>query len=158
MKQIILILITLFTVFTSVEAAKLKKNDIVRIWNVTKVETTDQTLNFMTQDIDFSKLLVEFTKSGTVSILGKDTKTKYTIKGDKIILSEGLIKEPKSEIKASIQSENLLLNISADLVKQILLIIKDQYTKSGGDAFIAKMIENAAKTYSIEAVITLKRK
>lgn len=142
-----------------VEAAGLKKKDIIKIWTVTKVETTDPSLNLMAQSIDLSKLLVEFTKSGTVLISGKDTKTKYTVKGDKIILSEGLIKEqPSAEVKASISSDNLSLDVSADLMKRILLIIKDQYTKSGGDAFISKMIENAANTYSIEAVITLKHK
>ncbi|MDR0384871.1 MAG: hypothetical protein LBH60_02190 [Prevotellaceae bacterium] len=112
----------------------------------------------MMRDFDLSKLSVEFTKAGVVMISGKDTKTKYRAEGNKIILSEGMIKIPRAEVKANIKSGNLTVDISADLMKQILLAVKDQYLKSGGEVLIAKMIENAAKTYSIEAIIILKRK
>jgi hypothetical protein len=156
MKRIILISIVLFTALVSAATTK-PKSEITGIWNVLKIETTDQSLNLMMQDADLSKLSIEFAKSGTVLISGKDTKTKYSVKGDKIILSEGMIKE-RSEVKKSIKSGNLSINIPADLVKQILLIIREHYVKSGGDSFIAKMIESIANTYSIEAVITLKRK
>jgi hypothetical protein len=158
MRRFFLITVLFFTTLTTVEAAKLK-NEIRGIWSVQKIETTDQSLNFLIKDYDFSKLLVEFTKSGVVMLSGKDTKTKYSVTGDKIVLSEGMIKEiQRTEVKASIKSGNLTVNLPADLVKQILLTFKDMYLKSGGEAFIAKMIENAAKTYSIEAVIILKRK
>jgi hypothetical protein len=116
----------------------------------------------MIKDYDFSTLYVEFTKSGVVLLSGKDTGTKYSVSGNKIVLSEGMINRMKeiqrAEVQASIKSGNLTLNLSADLVKQILLTAKDMYLKSGGELFIAKMIENAAKTCSIEAVITLKHK
>jgi hypothetical protein len=147
----------LFTVSATVGAARLK-NGIRGIWNVVKIETTDQSLNFMIRNIDLSKSSVEFTKSGNILISGKDTKTKYSVKGDKIILSEGIIKESRFEVKAGIKSDSLSANIPAGMMKQILLTVKDQYAKSGGDAFLVKMIENAAQTYSIEATVTLKRK
>jgi hypothetical protein len=158
MKRFLLILVLVFAAAATVEAAKLK-NEIPGIWSVQKIETTDQSLNLMMKDSDFSKFLVEFTKSGFVLISGKDTKTKYGVSGNKIILSEGMIKDiPQAEVKANIKSGNLTVNLPADLVKQILLTIQDIYIKSGGEVFIAKMIENAAKTYNIEAVIILKRK
>ncbi|MDR2383004.1 MAG: hypothetical protein LBD76_03855 [Prevotellaceae bacterium] len=138
--------------------AKLK-NEIQGIWNVQKVETTDQSLNFLVKDYDFSKMLVEFTKSGVVTLSGKNTGTKYRVAGNKIVFSEGIIKEIQdAEVNANLKSGNLTLNLSADLVSQILLVFKDEYLKSGGEAFIAKMIETAAKTSNIEAVIILKRK
>jgi hypothetical protein len=155
MKRIILILFLFFAVSAE---AKLK-DEIAGIWNVLKVETTDQSLNSMIQESDLSKLFVEFAKSGAVLISGNDTKTKYSVDGSKIIFSEGAAKEiSNAEVKANIKSDILTLNLNAELVKQIMLIVKDLYVKSGGDAFIAKMIENAAKTYRIEAIITLKRK
>ncbi|MDR2286551.1 MAG: hypothetical protein LBE04_03620 [Prevotellaceae bacterium] len=158
MKRFLLIPVLFLATLATVEAAKLK-NEIPGIWSVLKVETTDQNLNAMFKDSDFSKLLVEFTKTGTVLILGKDTETKYRVEGNKVVLSGGMIKDmPKAEVKASIKSDNLTLNLPADLVKQILLTAKDTYVKSGGEVFIAKMIESIATTYSIEAVITLKRK
>ncbi|MDR3245186.1 MAG: hypothetical protein LBT50_01985 [Prevotellaceae bacterium] len=155
MKQIILVLF----LFLTVSAGAKLKNEITGKWSVQKVETTDQSLNSMIQESDFSKLIVEFAKSGSVLISGTDTKTKYSVDGDKITFSEGLAKEiSKAEVEANIKSGILTINLNAELVKQIMLIVKDQYVKSGGEAFIAKMIENAAKTYRIEAVITLKRK
>jgi hypothetical protein len=158
MKRLFLISILIFATLATAEAAKLK-NEIQGKWSVQKVETTDQSLNFMIKDYDLSKLLVEFTKSGVVMLSGKDTGTKYRVAGNKIVLSEGMINEIKqAEVKASIKSGNLTMNLSADLVKQILLTVKDMYLKSGGEVFVAKMIENIAKTHSIEAVIILKRK
>ncbi|MDR1169748.1 MAG: hypothetical protein LBK97_02815 [Prevotellaceae bacterium] len=158
MKRLFLITVLFFAALATAGAVKLK-NEIRGIWNMSKIETTDPSLNLMIQNYDLSKLPVEFTESGFVFISGKDTKTKYRVEGNKIILSEGMIKEiPRAEVKANIKSENLTVNLPADLTKQILLTIKDQYVKSGGEAFIAKMIENAAKTYSIEAIIILKRK
>ncbi|MDR1582239.1 MAG: hypothetical protein LBS55_03105 [Prevotellaceae bacterium] len=158
MKRFILVLVLFFTTLGTVEATKLK-NEIQNIWSVSKIETTDPNLNILMQGSDFSKYLVEFTKSGFVIVLGKDTKTKYHVSGDKIILSEGMVKEmSQTEVKANIKSGNLTVNVPADLVKQILLTVKEQYSKSGGDSFVAMMIENIAKTYRIEAVIVLKRK
>jgi hypothetical protein len=139
-------------------AAQLK-TEIRGTWSVLKIETTEQSLNLMIQNSDFSNILVEFTKSGFVMISGKDTKTKYRIEKDNIILSEGMAKKiTRPEAKANIKSDNLTINLTADLVKQILLIIKDRYLESGGEAFIAKMIENITKTHDIEAVIIFKRK
>jgi hypothetical protein len=158
MKRFFLIQTLFFATLTTVEAAKLK-NEIQGIWNVQKVETTDQSLNFLMKDYDFSKLSVEFTKSGVVLLSGKDTGTKYRVTENKLVLSGGIIKEPpQAEVKASIKSDSLTVNLPADFVKQILLTVKDMYVKSGGEAFIAKMIESVANTYSIEAVIVLKRK
>jgi hypothetical protein len=140
------------------EAAQLK-TEIQGIWSVQKIETTEQSLNLMMQNSDFSNVLVEFAKSGFVMISGKDTKTKYRIEKDKIILSEGMAKGiTHPEAKANIKSGNLTINLTADLVKQILLMVKDRYVESGGEAFIAKMVENIAETNAIEAVIILKRK
>jgi hypothetical protein len=158
MKRFLVILVLFFATAATVEAAKLK-NEIHGIWSVLKIETTDQSLNLITKDADFSKITVEFTKSGVVLISGKDTQTKYSVAGNTVILSEGMIKDmSKAEVKASIKSGSLTLNLPADLVKQIMLTVKDMYVKSKGETFIAKMIEDIAKTYSIEAVITLKRK
>jgi hypothetical protein len=158
MKRFLLIPVLFLATLATVEAAKLK-NEIPGIWSVLKVETTEQDLNSMLKDSDFSKLLVEFTKTGAVMISGKDTETKYRVEGNKVVLSGGMIKNmSKAEVKASIKSGNLTLNLPADLVKQILLTAKDMYLKSGGEVFIAKMIESIATTYSIGAVITLKRK
>jgi hypothetical protein len=158
MRRFLLIPVLFFATLATVEAAKLK-NEIQGIWSVQKIETTDQSLNMMMKDSDFSKFLVEFTKNGVVLISGRETGTRYRVEGNKLILSEGMIKDmSKAEVKASVKSGNLTLNLPADLVKQILLTVKDMYMKSKGETFIAKMIENAAKTYSIEAVITLKRK
>jgi hypothetical protein len=158
MRRFFLISILIFTILATADATRLK-NEIQGKWSVQKVETTDQSLNFMIKDYDFSKLLVEFTKSGVVTLSGKDTGTKYRVAGNKIVLSEGMIKEIQdAEVKASVKSGNLTMNLPAALVKQIMLSFKDIYLKSGGEVFIAKMIENAAKTYSIEAVIILKRK
>jgi hypothetical protein len=157
MKRFCTVTFLFFATSVTVGVARLK-NEIPGIWNVLKIETTDQNLNFMMRDFDLSKLSVEFTKAGVVMISGKDTKTKYRAEGNKIILSEGMIKIPRAEVKANIKSGNLTVDISADLMKQILLAVKDQYLKSGGEVLIAKMIENAAKTYSIEAIIILKRK
>jgi hypothetical protein len=143
---------------SSLEAAKLK-TEIQGIWSVQKIETTEQSLNLMMQGRDFSNLLVEFTKSGFVLISGKDIKTKYSVEKDRIILSEGMVKKiTRPEVKANIKSGSLTVNLSADLVKQVLLTVKDQYLKSGGEVFIAKMIENIAQSNNIEAVIILKRK
>jgi hypothetical protein len=159
MKRFFLVPVLFLATLTTVDAARLK-NEIQRIWSVQKVETTDQSLNYMIKDYDFSKLLVEFTKSGAVLLSGKDTGTKYSVAGNKIVLSEGVMMKEiqRAELKASIKSDNLTVDLPADLVKQILLTAKDMYLKSGGEVFVAKMIENAAKTYSIEAVIILKRK
>jgi hypothetical protein len=158
MQRVCLILVLIFTTMVTADAANLK-NEIQGTWSVQKIETTDQSLNFMLKDNDFSKLLVEFTKSGVVRLWGRDTVAKYRVAGDEIILSESMIKEIQhAKVKASIKSDNLTINFPADLVKQILLMVKDIYIKSGGEVFVAKMIENAAKTYSIEAVIILKRK
>jgi hypothetical protein len=158
MKRVILLIFLALAISISAEAAKLK-DEIKGVWSVVKVETTDQTLNTIIQESDLSKLLVEFAKSGAVLISGNDTKTKYSVNGDKIIFSDGVTKEiSNSEIKANIQSNILTANLSPEMVKQIMLIAKDLYIKSGGEVFIGKMIENAAKTSSIEAVITLKRK
>jgi hypothetical protein len=144
------------TALTAIKASKLA-TEIQETWTVVKIETTDPSLNTMTKDIDFSKWFVEFSKSGTVFLSGKDTKTKYSVKGDRLILSEGMIKG-QSEMKADIKSGQLSVSLSAEVVKQILLTATEQYLKSGGDPLIAKMIESVATTYSIEAVITLKRK
>jgi N-acetylneuraminic acid mutarotase len=157
MRRFFLIPVLFFAVLVTAEAGKLK-NEIQGIWSVTKVETTEQNLNLLIKDYDFSKLLVEFTKSGTVWISGKDTGTKYSVTGNKIVLSEGMVKEiRRAEAKASIKSDSLTVNLPADLVKQIVLTVKDMYLKSGGEVFVAKMIENVVKTYSIEAVVILKR-
>jgi hypothetical protein len=143
---------------TTLEAAQLK-TEIRGVWSVLKIETTEQSLNLMMQNGDFSSLLVEFTKSGFVMIAGKDIKTKYRVEKDKIILSEGMAKTiAHPEAKANIKSGNLTINLTADLVKQILLTVKDRYVESGGEAFIAKMMENIAETHNIEAIIRLKRK
>jgi hypothetical protein len=158
MKQVFFISVLIFATLAKANATDLK-SEIQGIWSVQKVETTDQSLNFMIKDYDFSKLLVEFTKSGFIMFSGKETKTKYRIAGNKIVLSEGVLKDiQQAEVEASIKSGNLTMNLPADLVKQILLIIKDVYIKSGGEPFIAKMIENVAKTHSVEAVVILKRK
>jgi hypothetical protein len=158
MKRFFLISALIFTTLATANAAGLK-NEIQGIWSVHKIETTDQNLNFMIKDYNFSKLLVEFTKSGIVTLSGKDTGTKYRVTGNKIVLSGDMIKDIQyAEVKASVKSGNLTMNLPAGLVKQILLTFKDIYIKSGGEVFIAKMIENAAKTYSIEAVIILKHK
>ncbi|MDR1886378.1 MAG: hypothetical protein LBQ70_00545 [Prevotellaceae bacterium] len=158
MKRIILIPVLFLTISVAVEAAKLK-NEIKGLWSVVKIETTDQSLNLMMQNGDFSNLSVEFAKSGAVLLSGKDTGTKYRVEGDKITFSGGMIKEiSRPEVKASIKSGVCTINVPADLVKQILLTIRDRYVESGGEAFIAKMIEHAANTYSIEAVVILKRK
>ncbi|MDR0726066.1 MAG: hypothetical protein LBF59_08695 [Prevotellaceae bacterium] len=150
-------MVLIFTTLATADAAGKLKNEIQGIWSVQKVETTDQSLNLMIKDYDFSKLLVEFTKAGVITLSGKNTGTKYRVAGNKIVLSEGMIKE-NAEVKASVKSGNLTMNLSAALVSQIMLAFKDMYLKSGGEVFIAKMMENAAKTHSIEAVITLKRK
>jgi len=158
MKQVILLIFLALAISISAKAAKLA-DEIKGVWTVVKVETTDQTLNAIIQESDLSGLFVEFAKSGAVLISGNDTKTKYSVTGDKIIFSDGLTKEiSKPEMKANIKSNVLTANLSAELVKQIMLIAKDLYIKSGGDAFIGKMIENTAKTSNIEAIITLKRK
>ncbi|MDR1592919.1 MAG: hypothetical protein LBS43_00365 [Prevotellaceae bacterium] len=158
MKRFLLITVLFFATLATVEAAKLK-NEIQGIWNVSKIETTDQSLNMLINNNDLSKLLVEFTKSGVVMISGKNFGSKYRVEGNKLILSEGMVKNmSKAEVKANVKSGNLSLNLPAALVKQIMLTVKDMYVKSGGEVFIAKMIENIAVTYSIEAVITLKRK
>jgi hypothetical protein len=158
MERFFLILVLFFTTLGSVEAAKLK-NEIQNVWSISKIETTNPNLNPMIRDNDFSKVLVEFTKTGFVFISGKDTKTKYRVSGNKILLSEGIIKEKsQTEVSANIKSGILTVNVPADLVKQILLMVKEQYSKSGGESFIVKMIENVANTYRIEATVTLKRK
>jgi hypothetical protein len=157
MQRFFLIPFLFFAVLVTAEAAKLK-NEIQGIWSVTKVETTEQNLNLLIKDYDFSKLLVEFTKSGTVRLSGKDTGTKYSVTGNKITLSEGMVKDiRRAEVKAGIKSDSLTVNLPADLVKQIVLTIKDMYLKSGGKVFVAKMIENVVETHSIEAVVILKR-
>jgi hypothetical protein len=161
MKRFFLVPVILIATLATADAAKLK-NEIQRIWSVQTVETTDQSLNYMIKDYDFSTYHVEFTKSGVVLLSGKDTGTKYSVAGNKIVLSEGMIAGMKeiqrAEVQASVKSGNLTISLPAGLVKQILLTVKDMYLKSGGEPFIAKMIENAAKTCSIEAVITLKHK
>ncbi|MDR1339963.1 MAG: hypothetical protein LBK58_07935 [Prevotellaceae bacterium] len=158
MQRFVLTTVLFLTMSISLKAAKLE-TEIRGVWSVQKIETTEQSLNLMMQDKDLSNLLVEFTKSGFVLISGKDIKTKYRVEKDRIILSEGMAKKiTRPEAKASIKSGNLRINLGADLVKQILLTVKDQYLKSGGEVFIAKMIENIAQSNSIEAVIILKRK
>jgi hypothetical protein len=159
MKRVILLMSLVLAVSISAGASKLK-DEIKGVWSVVKIETTDQTLNAIIKENDLSGLLVEFAKSGAVLVSGNDTKTKYSVNGDKIIFSDGVVSKEisKPEIKANIKSNILTANLPAELVKQTMLIAKDLYLKSGGDAFIGKMIENAAKTSSIEAVITLKRK
>jgi hypothetical protein len=158
MKRYILIPALFFATLITVEAATLKK-EIPGTWNVQKVETTDPSINFMIQDYDFSKLSVEFTKSGVVLLSGKATGSQYRVTGNKIVVSGGAIKDPpQAEVKADITSGVLTMNLPADMVKQILLTFKEQYLKSGGETFIARMIEGAANANSIEAVITLKRK
>jgi hypothetical protein len=158
MKRFFLVSVLFLTILATAESVK-PKNEIQGIWTVSKIETTDLNLNSIIRNYDFSKLSVEFTESGVVMISGQDTKTKYRAEKNKIILSEGIIKEiPHAEVKTNIKSGNLTVDVSADLVKQILLAVKDLYLKSGGEVFIAKMIENAAKTSNIEAVIILKRK
>jgi hypothetical protein len=138
--------------------AKLK-NEIQGTWNLQKIETTDQSLNSIIQNGDFSNIFIEFTKSGFVLFQGKETGTKYRIENNKIILSEGLAKNmTHPEAKANIKSNELTVNLTAALVKQILLTVKDRYVESGGEIFVAKMIENIANTHSIEAIITFKRK
>jgi hypothetical protein len=150
---------------TSVESVRFLSNtanlksEIQGTWSVQKIETSEQSLNAMIQDSDFSNILIEFTKSGSVLVLGKATGTKYRVENNKIILSEGLAKNiTHPEAKASIKSGKMTVNLTAALVKQILLTVKDRYVESGGEAFIAKLIENIAQTHSIEAVITFKRK
>jgi hypothetical protein len=158
MKRFLLITVLFFTISATVEAAKLK-SEIQGIWSLSKVETTDQSINMLIKDGDFSKFLVEFTKSGLVMISGKDSGSKYRVEGSKVILSDGMVKNmSKAEVKASVKSDKLTLNLPADLVKQILLTAKDMYLKSGGEVFIAKMIETVATTSNIEATVILKRK
>jgi len=159
MKKYILIL-PLLLLFISVNASNLK-DQIKGKWGVVKVETTDQSLNAMINESgeDISKIEIELTEAGYIKLSGNDTKTKYIVKGDKVVFSDGIAKEIKNpEVKASIKSNVLTVDVPAELVKEIMLITKELYVKAGGDTFIAGLIESAAITYVIEGTVTLKRK
>ncbi|MDR1896093.1 MAG: hypothetical protein LBR10_04795 [Prevotellaceae bacterium] len=156
MRKAILLLLLAVLAATRVDAGELK-DEIAGKWNVVQVETSDSSLNSMIT-ADLSKMIVEFTKSGTVVIADKDTKTKYLVKENTIIFSDGMaVNFSKPETKASIKGKTLTINVSAELVKEIMMMVKDIYLKSGGNAFVAKLIENIAQTSTITGIIRLDR-
>ena len=138
-------------------AGKLEK-DLPGVWNVAKIETSDEMINTLIGD-KYKELLVEFTKTGTVRLAGKETGVKYSVNKDIIKLSQGLAEKVKNpEVKASSKNGELTVNIPPELAKQIMLVSKDLYLKSGGDTFVATLMENVAMNSGIKGVITLKRK
>lgn len=142
-------------------AGKLEK-DLPGVWNVVKIETSDEMIDGMIKSLigdKYKDLIVEFTKTGMVKIAGRETGTKYVVNKEMIKLSQGLAEKLKNpEVKARSKKDELTVDISPELAKQIFLMAKDMYLKSGGEALVAAMMENVALNSGIKGVITLKRK
>jgi len=150
--------ITLILLFASAVCV-LNAQNIKGKWSLDSIKTTDQSLNAMIPQDEIADVLVEFTDNGFVKVSGIDTKTKYKVEKDKIVFSEGMAEKIKNPaLKYSVKNGVLVVNVSEEIVKQIMLIVKDMYIEAGGDKFVASMIESAALSSKIEAVIKLKRK
>lgn len=133
--------------------------DLKGKWNFAKIETSEPALNALIKDYKFADTLVEFSGSGTVKISGRDTGIKYRLKDGKASFSGGdADKLSKSEVKVSEVKNTLKLTFSPELTREIVLLAKDKYLQSGGDALIAKLVENAVTNSAIETYLYLKRK
>jgi hypothetical protein len=143
----------LLVVLAWISAADLKGK-----WKFASVETSEPALNALIKDYKFADTLVEFTSAGTVKISGRDTGVKYRLKDGKASFSGGdADKLSKPEVRVEETKNTLKLTFPPELTREIVLLAKDKYVQTGGDALIAKLVENAVTSKAIETRLFLKR-
>jgi hypothetical protein len=144
----------LLAVLAWISAADLKGK-----WHLASVETSEPALNALIKEYKFADTLVEFTGAGTVKISGHDTGIKYRLKDGKASFSGGdADKLSKPEVRVEETKNALKLTFSPELTREIVLLAKDKYVQTGGDALIAKLVENTVTNRAIETRLFLKRK